>query len=627
MAISANQRFTRGNACPICAGFESARRGQQTRCHGFLSSDGEYAHCTREEYAGTLRQETNGQTFAHRLVGDCRCGVRHDPSPPPTVTTGAHKPRISATYDYRDADDTLAYQVIRKNPKGFSQRQLDVNGEWVYNVQGVTPILYRLPQVLAADHATPVYITEGEKDADRLAAMGYIATTNAGGANKWREEYAESLRGRHVVILPDNDDPGREHGEKVARSLLAVAASVRVLTLPNLPAKGDVSDWLAADGDAAELDALTKAAPLVDARFAPKGDNEHPANTSSTSFTLTRLADLLREPVEEAEWVVKGILPTAGTSLIVAKPKVGKTTLVRNLALDVSRGNRFLNRETKQGSVIYLALEEKRGKVQEHFGSLGATIADQAPLFVHVGSAPQNPMAQLRTLIDRHHPVLVIIDPLQRFMRLKDGNSYTEVTTAMEPINDLARESGAHIVLIHHANKNSYGGGDSVLGSTGFFAGVDTLITLRDDRGRSIETTQRYGDDLSETALLFDVATGRVTLGASSEEGQQHEVAGAIRAVLRKGTQDETAIRKAVGGDQRLTSKELRVMFESGEVTRSETGKKGHPYLYSLAMPDDKATQQDSMLDGRFFPKGNTDHRASGDVFADTNEEMATWVG
>jgi putative DNA primase/helicase len=94
-----------------------------------------------------------------------------------------------------------------------------------------------------------VFLCEGEKDADNLAALGLIATTALGGAGKWRGVYTGYFSGKPVVILPDNDQPGREHAEIVARALYGVASSVRVLALPRLPEKGDVSDWLAAGGD------------------------------------------------------------------------------------------------------------------------------------------------------------------------------------------------------------------------------------------------------------------------------------------------------------------------------------------------------------------------------------------
>lgn len=173
--------------------------------------------------------------------------------------TTPRRGKIVATYDYRDEAGKLLFQVVRyatkspTDPKVFSQRRPspDGKGGWVDNVNGVRRVLYHLPELLANDQAQ-VFIVEGEKDADRLASLGLIATTNSGGAGKWLDGYADSLRGRNVVILPDNDAPGRRHAAKVRQSLQGVAASVKTLSLPGLPPKGDVSDWLDVQGQGRE---------------------------------------------------------------------------------------------------------------------------------------------------------------------------------------------------------------------------------------------------------------------------------------------------------------------------------------------------------------------------------------
>jgi putative DNA primase/helicase len=173
---------------------------------------------------------------------------------------------IVATYDYTDERGVLLYQCVRFEPKDFRQRKPDGAGGWRWNLNGTRRVLYRLPELLTRSDEI-VFIVEGEKDADNLARLGLLATTNAGGANAWRDEYAETLRGRDVVIIPDNDDAGRQHAARVAHSLQNLAASVKILELPNLPPKGDVSDWLRAGGD---RDALLELAARVS--DTPKAD-------------------------------------------------------------------------------------------------------------------------------------------------------------------------------------------------------------------------------------------------------------------------------------------------------------------------------------------------------------------
>jgi hypothetical protein len=170
---------------------------------------------------------------------------------------------IGATYDYHDADGRLSYQVVRWNPKGFSQRRPDGSGGWIGNVKDTPRVLYRLRELRDADPSDPVFVVEGEKDADRLAALGLIATTNAGGAGKWRPEYSDTLRGRNVVVLPDHDEPGGAHGRLVADALRGIAASVKIVVLFDGPPPKkhgrDVSDWLDAGHSVDELRELAAA--------------------------------------------------------------------------------------------------------------------------------------------------------------------------------------------------------------------------------------------------------------------------------------------------------------------------------------------------------------------------------
>jgi hypothetical protein len=171
--------------------------------------------------------------------------------------------KIIATYDYTDASGTILYQVVRYEPKRFSQRKPDGKDGWSHDVHDVQRVLYRLPAILQADQDKPVYVVGGEKDADNLAAIGPVATTNSGGEGNWHGTDDTPLDGRHVVILPDNDSKGTDHANQVAGELLDRAASVKIINLPNLDAKGDVSDWINQGGTADQLQALADAAPVL----------------------------------------------------------------------------------------------------------------------------------------------------------------------------------------------------------------------------------------------------------------------------------------------------------------------------------------------------------------------------
>lgn len=163
------------------------------------------------------------------------------------------KGRYAATYDYTDEQGNFLFQVCKTHDKQFFQRHKE-NGEWVWGLSGVTPVLYKLPKIKnAIEIGLTIFICEGEKDADNLEKIKLNATTSPMGAGKWRPQYTETLRGADVVILPDNDEAGQGHLNDIAKALIGVAKRVRVLRLPNLPPKGDVSDWLSMGGTRSQL--------------------------------------------------------------------------------------------------------------------------------------------------------------------------------------------------------------------------------------------------------------------------------------------------------------------------------------------------------------------------------------
>jgi putative DNA primase/helicase len=173
---------------------------------------------------------------------------------PPKDRPPATAVRVVARYDYVDEQGVLLYQVERTDPKGFRQRKPEGEG-WSYKLGNVRRVLYRLPDLLAAP-TRPVLLVEGEKDVDNLRKLKLVATTIAGGAGAWRPEYAEPLRDRTVIILPDNDEPGRQFAMQAATWILRSL----IVVLPGLPEKGDASDWIAAGGTARQLGELARAA-------------------------------------------------------------------------------------------------------------------------------------------------------------------------------------------------------------------------------------------------------------------------------------------------------------------------------------------------------------------------------
>ena len=212
---------------------------------------------------------------------------------------------IVAAYDYQEESGELLFQVLRYSPKTFRQRRPDGNNGWIWSTKDTRKVLYHLPEISSAIEADQlIFIVEGEEDVHSLERLGLSATTNPGGATKWRDEYSKSLReAAEVVILPDNDDVGRTHAEQVATSLHGVTL-VKVLELPGLPEHGDVRDWLRSGGTVHELFRLAKEAPeWKPSEPAPSKSGDVPITEDDLALQFTeRHKDDLRYVNEWGRW-------------------------------------------------------------------------------------------------------------------------------------------------------------------------------------------------------------------------------------------------------------------------------------------------------------------------------------
>ncbi len=209
--------------------------------------------------------------------------------------------RIVTAYDYLGADGKMVFQVTRWEPKTFTQRRPDGNGGWINSVKGIELVPYRLPSIL---QAKAVFIVEGEKDVDALVALGLAATCNAQGAGKWRAEYNRWFASKRVYILSDNDEPGRKHAIDVARQLHGWAEVVKVLELPGLPPKGDVSDWLAAGGERESLLEMVKAAPAWEPTAELQDTEDHEGRHQGDEDAILIREGALAEAVDAAEAIL-----------------------------------------------------------------------------------------------------------------------------------------------------------------------------------------------------------------------------------------------------------------------------------------------------------------------------------
>jgi AAA domain len=271
---------------------------------------------------------------------------------------------VVATYDYNDEHGKLLYQALRYEPKDFRQRRPDGNGGWIWELED-RRVLYRLPELLKYPDAT-VFFTEGEKDAERIISLGHCATTVAHG--KWTSECAEALAGRDVWIIEDNDDKGRKRAREAAEALDGTAKSIRVVQLPGLPDRGDVSDWLDAGHSSEELiEACTAAPPWKAAAALAKGqqngaETPTPNNLSAIVGNLPLTLDAwLSRDLPPPDCLVGEWLTTTSRVLFSAATGLGKTNFILAVFAYLAAGIDFLHwRVTRPRRVLYFDGEMSR---------------------------------------------------------------------------------------------------------------------------------------------------------------------------------------------------------------------------------------------------------------------------
>ncbi len=353
-----------------------------------------------------------------------------------------HEAKIIAEYDYTDTDGKLLYQVVRYEPKDFKQRRPNGSGGWVWSLKGITPVLYRLSEVISAlKEGRTVYITEGEKDADNLVKLGLSATTNSGGAEKWRPEYSEALRDASVVILPDRDDPGQRHAAKVAAFLQGRVKSIKIVELSDKDSHHvkDVSDWLAAGGTRAELETLVSTA----LEYKPK---------ESSDISLVCMADVVAEKVA---WLWYPYIPLGKVTLLEGDPGLGKSWLTLAIATAISLGKGLPGTEATQPAKVVLASAEDGlgDTIKPRLDAMGANVRN-----VHAIKGAldfgNGGLAILEVYIEQVRPALVIVDPLVAYIGAGvDMHRANETRTVMAKLADIAEKRGCAILALRHLTK------------------------------------------------------------------------------------------------------------------------------------------------------------------------------
>ena len=388
-------------------------------------------------------------------------------------TNGNGKKQIVAEYDYTDEEGNLLYQAVRLDPKDFRQRRR-VNGSWEWKLGDVRRVLYRLPRVIeTAKAGGAVYVVEGEKDVEAIEKAGAVATCNPMGAGKWRDEYSAALAGAHVIIVADDDKPGREHAAAVEAALLPVAASVGVV----LPVQGnDASDHLRAGKGLRDFRPLDV-------------EQERPRVYSGL--------DLAAMEVDTPRPVCDGLLYEGCSTLLIGQPKLaGKTTLSLDIARCIIAGEPWCGRETMKTPVLYLS-EQSPHSFNPQVERAALNVADFYVMYYgdFIG-APWPDIAAFATETAKERGCrLVMVDNYALWVGFtgEQENQSGPAMEAMRPVEQM-KAAGIAVEILTHSRKEGGSIAELARGSGATIGLYDVLASLKGDsvpRRRVLDVTGR----------------------------------------------------------------------------------------------------------------------------------------
>lgn len=404
--------------------------------------------------------------------------------------------RIIATYDYTDANGKLLYQVLRYEPKDFRQRQPNGNGGWTWKVDD-RHVPYRWHDLLKFPDAT-IFVTEGEKDADRVAELELCATTVAAG--KWTDDCIKALTGRDIVILEDNDDAGRNKALEAATALHGTAKTIRIVSLPDLPDKGDVSDWLDADPRRAKKFAevcfdVPEWSPAA-AHTKTKTDNGT-KTPSDPPLPFLNIAAWHDQPVPEREWTVKDRIPRNNVTLLSGEGSVGKSILSLQLGVAVVLGRDWLGALPEPGPALVVCCEDDGDELWRRldriFSHYGAGYGETKNLHVLALAGEETLMAtpdrsgliqptklfgKIREAANDIRPQLIVLDNAADVYGGNE-NDRAQVRQFIGLLRSLAMAAHAGVLLTSHPSLTGISTGTGLSGSTAWNASVRSRLYFK----------------------------------------------------------------------------------------------------------------------------------------------------
>ncbi len=468
--------------------------------------------------------------------------IPSDAPPPPKHPHG----EPSAVWTYCDASGRAVCRVARFDVGGGKEFAplTFAAGRWQWKAPPEPRPLYGLDR-LAAHPEAPVIVCEGEKAADAAERIipGVVAVTAMNGAQSPRKADWSPLAGRRVIVWPDFDKAGEDYARAVAELATAagakVAGVIRVRSLADredLPPTWDAADALAEGLGPFQPDRL----PLMPAPIAAN-DNAAPP---LFDLAAASIADMLTTTPPRREYLVEEFLPYGITGAVVAPGGTGKSFLLMQLAVAVAASDGFLGYRTPApAGVLMMAAEDDRDEIHRRLaavldlGNLNRTNAfemgrlDLIARNLHIvarvgdenrltlrgpdGTISASPLVQQVIAAARQVPELrlIILDPVSRF-RDGDENASSDATRFVEACERIRKETGATVLLAHHARKGATGAQDDIRGSSAF---VDALRWAATLHKLTPEDAKEFDLDKGEASRLLRLALVKANYVAPQE--------------------------------------------------------------------------------------------------------------
>ena len=302
------------------------------------------------------------------------------------------------------------------------------------------------------------------------------------------------------MIIPDNDSAGRAHAQRVAQNLFGVANSVKILELPGLPEKGDVFDWLPNGNETQDLIRLADQASIIDQPPIESVDE------SEDYYRFLTVSDLYQLP--EPRPLVEGLISENSFCVMYGAPGSGKSFCALDIGLSISSGMPWHDKQTQQGSVLYIAgegvggLKRRIKAFQHHHGldSLGSFLTlEQA-----VNFRDEPSINRLLRSIDREDGNfnVVIVDTVARALPGSDENSATDMGAFVDACDRIRHHTGAAVLGVHHSGKDP---GRGMRGSSALLGAVDTSIEVKHTEGVICLKNEKQKDHAEHPTIYLNM--------------------------------------------------------------------------------------------------------------------------